>query len=87
MSMNNSVISNNYLYFNKYTTSDFANKLNIPWYKARMIETGEYLPNSETKVIICTLLNCSENDLYRPYIRSVNRPQPYNQHTTNQFAI
>lgn len=87
MSMNNSVISNNYLYFNKYTTSDFANKLNIPWYKARMIETGEDLPSTELKVIICTLLNCSENDLYRPYIRSVNRPKHQLQPMLDKFAI
>ena len=80
-------ISENYLYFNKYTTSEFASKLNVPWYKARMIETGEYLPSTELKIIICTLLNCNENDLYRPHIRRVNRPKSQLRPMYNKFAI
>jgi DNA-binding XRE family transcriptional regulator len=89
MIMNNSkFISDNYLYFNKYHTVEFAKKLKVPWYKARMIETGEYMPNSELKDIICKLLNCTEDDLYRPHIRRINRTKHQIQSTMyNKFAI
>lgn len=68
MNTSKSSIENNYHYYkNGMLTTEFAQKLNIPWYKARYIEIGEIKPTGELLRSICELLNCTEDNLYKTY--------------------